>query len=326
MKAAIGGCLLAAAAAWGLGQPAWAQPSAEQQKCLAALGKGALKLAKVQGKANRSCAKALAKGKLEGSAEDCLSADAKGKRAKTAAKNLDVESSRCAGAAAPDLGSAGAAAANDAAGLAETDLAHDLFGDPVDDGLVSCDPDRAACACQAKALSAAEKLFATLGKTHGVCKKKRFKAGEIVGQEDLEGCLDDPEVALSVEADTKGKLAKTRAKLAATVEKTCDGPGVSTTSFPGACDGLAGAALAGCLADRVECRFCQLLNAAEASWSDCDDLDDAVANGSCQNLSCPAGENACPSGCTDLDTDESNCGACGATCGEGQTCTLGLCL
>jgi len=44
--------------------------------------------------------------------------------------------------------------------------------------------------------------------------------------------------------------------------------------------------------------------------------------GSC--VVCPAGETACTSGCSMLDTD-TDCGACGHACGAGSTCSTGFC-
>lgn len=41
---------------------------------------------------------------------------------------------------------------------------------------------------------------------------------------------------------------------------------------------------------------------------------------------CSAGSTLCGDACVDLGTDESNCGACGTTCGERDTCVNGECL
>jgi len=38
---------------------------------------------------------------------------------------------------------------------------------------------------------------------------------------------------------------------------------------------------------------------------------------------CPAGQTACPGGCTNLTSDLMNCGACGVVCGAGQPCSGG---
>jgi hypothetical protein len=42
---------------------------------------------------------------------------------------------------------------------------------------------------------------------------------------------------------------------------------------------------------------------------------------------CGWGETCCqsPAGCFDLDTDESNCGACGRACPSGTNCNNGTC-
>lgn len=45
---------------------------------------------------------------------------------------------------------------------------------------------------------------------------------------------------------------------------------------------------------------------------------------------CPSGSTCCPSGggpsCEDLQSDDSNCGACGWQCPEGTTCQSGTCM
>ncbi|MBN1773391.1 MAG: hypothetical protein JXB32_19170 [Deltaproteobacteria bacterium] len=40
---------------------------------------------------------------------------------------------------------------------------------------------------------------------------------------------------------------------------------------------------------------------------------------------CPAGERWCPDGCTNVQTDRSNCGGCGNVCPAGQLCQAGVC-
>ncbi len=41
---------------------------------------------------------------------------------------------------------------------------------------------------------------------------------------------------------------------------------------------------------------------------------------------CPAQQTSCDGTCLDLKTDDRNCGACGRTCGSGQTCIQGACF
>ena len=49
------------------------------------------------------------------------------------------------------------------------------------------------------------------------------------------------------------------------------------------------------------------------------------APGPCQPFTCPAGQTTCDGVCKDLQTDETNCGACGTTCGAVQGCCSGTC-
>ncbi|MEZ4408038.1 MAG: MXAN_6577-like cysteine-rich protein [Polyangiales bacterium] len=41
--------------------------------------------------------------------------------------------------------------------------------------------------------------------------------------------------------------------------------------------------------------------------------------------SCPTGQTVCGSACADLQSSESNCGACGNACGSGERCVAGAC-
>ncbi|MFN8665201.1 MAG: hypothetical protein U0075_25190 [Thermomicrobiales bacterium] len=64
-------------------------------------------------------------------------------------------------------------------------------------------------------------------------------------------------------------------------------------------------------------------------------LDEDCTGGQCVSIAadvqdenepqCPAGQTRCSATCTDLQTDESNCGTCGATCASGEECVSGVC-
>src|SRR5262249_49424187 len=41
---------------------------------------------------------------------------------------------------------------------------------------------------------------------------------------------------------------------------------------------------------------------------------------------CPSGQTACGQTCFDLDSSAQHCGACGTSCGAGQSCTNGSCV
>ncbi len=91
-----------------------AQPQGKsQQKCLNALNKDGVNVAKAQGKEFLGCLKDKGKGKLVGSAQDCLTADAKLKVQKKRDKTVVDETKSCT--PPPDFGYAGATAVNDAA-------------------------------------------------------------------------------------------------------------------------------------------------------------------------------------------------------------------
>lgn len=47
--------------------------------------------------------------------------------------------------------------------------------------------------------------------------------------------------------------------------------------------------------------------------------------GSKSAADCSGGETFCSGNCVDTDTDEGNCGSCGATCGASETCSSGVC-
>jgi hypothetical protein len=76
--------------------PAFAQTS-EQEKCINLLNKQAGKVAKAQGKENLACVKGAGRGKLIGSAQDCLRADGKNKVGKARDKVETIEAGKCSG-------------------------------------------------------------------------------------------------------------------------------------------------------------------------------------------------------------------------------------
>jgi hypothetical protein len=47
--------------------------------------------------------------------------------------------------------------------------------------------------------------------------------------------------------------------------------------------------------------------------------------GTTGTVTCATGQKACSQGCTNVQTDTQNCGACGTVCTSGQTCTAGVC-
>jgi len=144
-----------------------------QQKCINALNKGMVKVASAQTKANGKCASDFAKGKNM-DADACWNASTKVTAAET--KNCTAEMSKCT--MAPDYGKTSCGNVNNYAQYNASELGSDIFSqaDP-SAGIVLCATDKAACKCQAKAVKASNKLYATYMKVFNKCKKSGLKSG-----------------------------------------------------------------------------------------------------------------------------------------------------
>jgi hypothetical protein len=279
MTAAAGLLVLVSAAG------AFAQQSKSQQKCLNALNKDGTLVAKQQGKEGLGCLKNAGTGKLVGTAQSCLTADAKGKVQKKKDKTTADETKSCG--TAPDFGYTSAATVNAAAVQAELDLTEDAFGADLDAAVIACSTSKPGCGCQQKVSKDVEKLAATKLKEFLKCKKAVLAAGA-TSAASLRACVDDAGTPGSLAADTKGKLQKGSDKITADIMKKCDTPGVTTGAFPGDCDGLAGATLGDCLDVLVECRVCQMINEMDGLFVNCDLFDDGSANASCASGTGPS--------------------------------------
>ena len=255
----------------------WAQvQSSPQQACLNAVNKNGAAVAKTQGKENVGCVKAAGKAGPSG-AQLCLTADGKGKVAKAKGKTTAAETKSCT--QAPSFGYTSGAAVNTAAQQAELDLVGDVFGANLDAALVSCTADKAKCACQQKVAKDVEALATVKFATFVGCKKAALKAGANSSAA-LANCVNNGGTVGSIAADSKGKIAKSIAKLNADIVKACDTPGV-TGAFPGDCTALSGAALGTCLDTQVECRVCQAINEMDGFFVNCDQFDNGALDASC---------------------------------------------
>ncbi len=255
---------------------AWAQlQTSGQQACLNAVNRDGAAVAKEQGKESLACVKGAGKGTLPGTAQTCLTADAKGKVAKRKAKTTADEAKSCG--AAPSFGFTGATTVNGAAQQAQVDLVADVYGPNLDAAIITCATSKAGCACQQKVSTSLEKIAALKLATFVSCKKAALKAGASAAAA-LEACVANAGTPGSIAADTKGKIAKGGASLSATIGKACTG---IASAFPGNCNALTQPALAVCLDTQVECRVCQAINEMDGLAVNCDLFDDGVANGSC---------------------------------------------
>jgi len=246
-----------------------------QQKCINNINKTSAKVAATQDGVNTGCSKDFVKGKLTGAnaAETCVNADGKGKVQKAKLKVTDTETKSCT-APLPDFGYTSGAAAGIAAGTASVGLLHDVYGNPVDSSLLSCDTFPTECKCQQIVPKRVDGMFRAMSKVFLGCKrsalaigKDPFPAGAADASE-LVQCLTNGSIGLSVAADTKGKIGGAAQKLADTVGQFC-GMGTQDEFSGGVCATLTGTALSTCLSEHVKCRFCQMVNAVDNLSANC---------------------------------------------------------
>ncbi|MGH7786058.1 MAG: hypothetical protein ACRERC_04275 [Candidatus Binatia bacterium] len=242
-----------------------------QQRCINKVNKAAIRVQAAQGKVNADCVKAFLKGTL-GSAEDCLLSDPKSKVTDNQLKLLRDEERNCASPLPTFAYNSDGLYVGTTAAQAEIDLAHDLFGSPVDAGLDTCDDSPDECLCQRQTMSRIGKMSRTVGKIWLKCKRAALDRGELLqfpnGAQnigDLQRCVTDAAVALSVEK----RIAATTLDLEGAVGQFCY---QSSDEFDGGvCAGFFGdpAGLADCLEQRVRCRFCRMVNAVDEMGIDC---------------------------------------------------------
>jgi cysteine-rich repeat protein len=280
--------------------------SKEQQKCINSINKASQKVAATQGKENTTCVKNFGGEKLPPaqSAQDCLAADNKGKLSKATGKTGSIETKKCV---------ADSATANQAAIDEERGLVNDIFGNPLQDALVTKTADSDGARCQSAAIKATEKLASTIGKTYNKCKKDKLKNG--TDQAGLEACQGD---------DPKNKISGAATKLTDTIGKKCVAP--LGAYFPGDCSAEAAAGsseLGGCLAREAQCHICTFLNTTDDMESPCDALDDGLLNGTCRQ--CGNGFTEPPETCddgagnSDVTPDACRTSCELASCGDGVT-------
>lgn len=255
--------------------------SGDQQKCLNAMNKAGAVLSRTTGQNSMLCLKIAARDALDGTAQECVS-DAGGLKYKisNARFKVFVADVMSCDPPLPPFGYTGSTNVGDATRLGEVYLTADVFGPDLDAAVIGCASNKAGCACQQKVQKAVEKLAALEFATFVQCKNAALAAGADAA-EALEDCVDDAGTAGSIAADSKGKIAKVSGAIASTVAKSCDTPGVTVSAFPGACAGLTGESLGTCLATRVRCRICQIIDAADGLSVDCDTFDNGVADLTC---------------------------------------------
>ncbi len=250
-----------------------------QMKCINTLNSGSAKVDKAQAKENALCLKKAGDGTLVGGVDACLIADANDKVGGAITKILAAEMDKCG--ALPGFAYTGAASVGAAARQGELKLMMDLFGASLDPAVVSCATNEDQCKCQRAILKKAASLLGLKHKIFNKCKKAILATATSAA--DVAKCVNDSMTAASIKAAAAvdGKVDKAVLKLGTAIVKSCDTPGVTAGSFPGACTGESGTSLRDCVDKIVECRVCQVLNDADGLSVPCDLFDDGAANTSC---------------------------------------------
>jgi|GEM_PF-3529179 len=270
--------LVAGLAASGAPGPA----RADDARCITALNQNAAGVVKALGRNVTACVKAADEAGLP-EADACAESDPKNRItkawAKLVAQDVGGDQDRCDGTP-PGFLYEGSEAANAAARRAAFNLAHEILGESLDDGLVS-DGDRAQARCRHTAIRSAHAVLDAQLAVWNACKKAALKAGAASTAEVESTCFAAAETDF---VDAKGKIAKAYGKLTTGVVKTCVDPALDTDALlPGRCVGTAGDEFGPslCIVRRAKCHACNAVVGMDGVGVDCDLFDDEQANASC---------------------------------------------
>ena len=248
----------------------------EDIKCVSKMTKQARTVAKTQNKEAANCLQNAAKGKIA-SARDCIDNDASGKLGIQAAKTTAFAGALCG--SLPAYGFAGATELNTAAIAEELALVDDILGDDLDAAIASGATETRGTKCQKNVMKAWGKLSQTGIKLYEKCQKLGFKSSTnpIESASGLEACVNE------LATDPSGKFAKLASKIDKAVSSVCADQDFGAM-FPGDCPGNG---FSDCVTERVLCRTCRMIGQFAGTEPDCDTIDDAATNESCENLGDP---------------------------------------
>ncbi|HXC50308.1 MAG TPA: ice-binding family protein [Candidatus Limnocylindrales bacterium] len=300
------------------------QQTSGQQKCLNKVSGGGRKVTSSTIRNSSDCMKKGSAGSLPPgtTAQDCLFADLKGRIAKARLKVDSAGQSYCISPVPPDFGYTDSTLVGDAHEDEAVALVPDCFGSDLDAALagpLAADP---SAKCSAGTLSATSRISDAMLKQYLGCMKTGLKDGSITDAAGLTLCLD------AITADPKGTVAKAVSKAQGKIESLCPAaPGPFFPELDGAgelCDryGLAlplnASTLTTCLSNRMRCRICRTVNAAQDLSRNCDLFDDGSIDGTCPQ--CPngvvdSGEQCDDGNASNNDLCVGNC--VDATCGDG---------
>ena len=271
--------------------------TSDQQACVNDLNKYGVHVAKSQNKASVRCVQDAGRGitfrlgvpPQAQTAQACLTNDVGGKIAKDTLKLQDREAKRCLAAPAqlPGFGYTGSVTVDAAARGAGVAMVAGLFGPDLDAAIVPESADRDGARCQSEVLRYATDLFYAIWKEALTAKKNVLRGVQRVTGTGPVGSASSlaAELIGSIQADTRGKIAKAAAKLHDKTVQRCTAALTPIAQlFPGGCSASAALADLGACAEGVaRGQFYQSLASADALSIDCDLADDGAGNLSCES-------------------------------------------
>jgi hypothetical protein len=255
----------------------------QQQKCINSINKAAIQVQTVQARNNSGCVSDFVLS--GGDAEQCVVGDLEGRVEQARGKLEDEEDDNCVPGQTPAFAYTDGIYAGSAAAQAEIDLVHDLYGEPVDNGLLLCAENVDGCKCQRQISKRTAKMSTALGKVFLKCKQARLAGTKGFVQpatmaSQIASCVDDPMNNLSVVSDPRGKISKSSGAIFNALDNYCFHS--IDNEFPGVCGLYQNDAvgMAACIERRVKCRFCRMVKAVD----DLATLDCVTYSG---DLTCP---------------------------------------
>ncbi len=250
------------------------------RKCLSQSAIWASKLAIAQSKENQSCTKDLSREKIDaGVIDTCLLQDRRLKIAKLQAGLDAVQAAKCT-----DIPTFGYREADElvAAGAAEVAQAMASVFGPDAGSLIASARDSATKArsvCQLTTQKFADKILQMNVKEFTSCVKKETADREnpMAAQTRISGCLGN------VQEDARGRVAASVDKLELQLIKKCNTAGALVEDSLGGSCATAGdeGAVASCLAKKMACHSCQMMEGVFDLEMVCDQFDDQQINASC---------------------------------------------
>ncbi|HYC54687.1 MAG TPA: DUF4215 domain-containing protein [Candidatus Binatia bacterium] len=289
------------------------QQNKAQQACLNKVVKSARKISSAVLKDASLCIRRAAKDALPMgvSAQECLSADLKGKVAKASAKVAAAITTSCG--TAPDFGLTDAPTIEEGYVTDNLGLMIDAFEDDLGATLAASDGVDPQGKCSSTITGAWRRLHDAMHKEVERCLKVGLKAGTVMDEASMEACLD------SITTDAQSRVAKAAGTIEILLGIKCP-PGDLAGIYPGLSsicavygDDTDAAGIASCSIERLECRVCRIVDAAYGLDRDCDLFDDTLANGSCPDCGntvidagegCDDGNETSGDGCTAECVDE----------------------